>query len=50
MIAGRLYRALLRLIYPGRLVRCFLLWTVGPALTELDAAALDAVAPSPAGD
>jgi ATP-dependent helicase/nuclease subunit A len=44
------YRALLRLIYPGRLVRCFLLWTVGPALTELGAAALDAAAPPPAGD
>lgn len=40
------YRALLRLIYPGRAVRCFLLWTVGPGLSELDAAALDAARPS----
>ncbi len=43
------YRALLRLIYPGRAVRCFLLWTVGPALSELPAAALDGAAPNPAG-
>ncbi len=39
------YRALLRLIYPGRAVRCFLLWTAEPALAELDSAALDAAAP-----
>ena len=39
------YRALLRLIYPGRAVRCFLLWTVGPMLTELDPTLLDAAAP-----
>ena len=39
------YRALLRLIYPDRAVRCFLLWTVGPTLAELPATALDAVAP-----
>lgn len=40
------YRALLGLIYPGRAVRCFLLWTVGPTLAELPAAALDAAAPA----
>ena len=39
------YRALLRLIYPGRAVRCFLLWTVGPTLAELPEAALDAAGP-----
>jgi ATP-dependent helicase/nuclease subunit A len=39
------YRALLRAIYPGRRVRCFLMWTDGPILAELDAAALDAVTP-----
>jgi ATP-dependent helicase/nuclease subunit A len=39
------YRALLGLIYPGRAVRCFLLWTVGPTLSELPAALLDAAAP-----
>ena len=39
------YRALLRLIYPGRSVRCFLLWTVGPTLSELEPSLLDAAAP-----
>ncbi|MFO0986172.1 MAG: 3'-5' exonuclease [Alphaproteobacteria bacterium] len=39
------YRALLRRIYPGRAVRCYLLWTVGPALSELPAALLDAAEP-----
>ncbi|MGH7005883.1 MAG: PD-(D/E)XK nuclease family protein, partial [Alphaproteobacteria bacterium] len=38
------YRALLREIYPGRAVRCFLLWTDGPHLAELDAARLDSYA------
>ena len=33
------YRALLSAIYPGRAVRCFLLWTDGPILTELGTAA-----------
>jgi ATP-dependent helicase/nuclease subunit A len=42
------YRALLRAIYPGRRVRCFLLWTVVPALAELDHALLDAAAPAAA--
>ncbi|HEY7610850.1 MAG TPA: double-strand break repair helicase AddA [Alphaproteobacteria bacterium] len=42
------YRALLRRIYPGRAVRCFLLWTTGPALAELDEAALDAATPGAA--
>jgi ATP-dependent helicase/nuclease subunit A len=40
------YRALLAGIYPGRTVRCFLLWTVGPVLQELAAATLDAAAPN----
>ena len=30
------YRALLRRIYPGRAVRCGLLWTQGPRLMMLD--------------
>ena len=33
------YRAVLALIYPGRPIRCALLWTDGPRLVELDAAA-----------
>ncbi|HUC62493.1 MAG TPA: double-strand break repair helicase AddA [Alphaproteobacteria bacterium] len=39
------YRALLREVYPGRDVRCALLWTDGPALMALDAALLDRFAP-----
>ena len=39
------YRAALRSIYPGRAVRCLLLWTDGPRLMELPEAALDAHAP-----
>ncbi|MSO71068.1 MAG: double-strand break repair helicase AddA [Alphaproteobacteria bacterium] len=39
------YRALLRLIYPGRTVRCALLWTSGPRLMWLGDARLDAHAP-----
>jgi ATP-dependent helicase/nuclease subunit A len=35
------YRALLRDIYPGRAVRCALLWTDGPRLMALDDATLD---------
>ncbi|HJS32247.1 MAG TPA: double-strand break repair helicase AddA, partial [Alphaproteobacteria bacterium] len=35
------YRAALERIYPGREVRCALLWTVGPRLMELPQAALD---------
>ena len=31
------YRALLQAIYPGKTVRCFLLWTYGPRLMELPA-------------
>lgn len=31
----RAYRALLQEVYPGRLVRCFLLWTYGPRMMEL---------------
>jgi ATP-dependent helicase/nuclease subunit A len=34
------YQALLEAIYPGRPVRCALLWTEGPGLMALDAAAL----------
>ena len=37
-----LYRALLGELYPGRKVRCFLLWTDGPRLMELPATLLDA--------
>ena len=29
------YRALLRQLYPGRALRCFLLWTDGPRLMQL---------------
>jgi ATP-dependent helicase/nuclease subunit A len=39
------YRAVLREIYPGRAVRCFLVYTEGPAVLELSAAALDRAAP-----
>jgi ATP-dependent helicase/nuclease subunit A len=39
------YRALLRRIYPGRAVRCALLWTAGPQLMLLDEATLAAYAP-----
>ena len=39
------YRALISEIYPGREVECSLLWTDGPRLMALDAAALDAAAP-----
>jgi len=35
------YRAALRLVYPGRTVRCALLWTEGPRLMELPPATLD---------
>ncbi len=35
------YRALLQQIYPGRTVRCALLWTHWPRLMALDAACLD---------
>jgi ATP-dependent helicase/nuclease subunit A len=36
------YRAVLGEIYPGREIACALLWTDGPRLMELPAAALDA--------
>lgn len=39
------YRACLRAIYPGRRVRCFLLWTVGARLVEVPESSLDAHAP-----
>jgi ATP-dependent helicase/nuclease subunit A len=39
------YRALLREIYPGRAVRCALLWTAAPRLMPLDATHLDPHAP-----
>ncbi len=42
------YRALMREIYPGREIRCCLLWTDGPRLMPLDAAALDRFVPQPA--
>ncbi len=35
------YRAALACIYPGRAIRCALLWTDGPTLMPLDAALLD---------
>jgi ATP-dependent helicase/nuclease subunit A len=37
-----LYRAVLRLAYPNHRVRAALVWTAGPALTELPDEALDA--------
>lgn len=37
------YRALLRVLHPGKPVRCALLWTDGPRLMELPDALLDAV-------
>ena len=40
------YRALLREVYPGRPVRCALLWTDGPSWMELPDALLDAAAPA----
>jgi ATP-dependent helicase/nuclease subunit A len=40
------YRALLRRIYPGRAVRCGLLWTQGPRLMMLDEALLAADVPA----
>jgi ATP-dependent helicase/nuclease subunit A len=36
-----LYRTLLGDIYPGRIVRAFLLWTSAPQLMEIDAGTLD---------
>lgn len=39
------YRGALRAIYPGRVVRCLLLWTDGPRLMELPDFLLDAHAP-----
>jgi ATP-dependent helicase/nuclease subunit A len=39
------YGALLRQIYPGRRVRCALLWTQGPRLMPLEEAALASHAP-----
>lgn len=35
------YRAVLAQLYPGRTVSCALLWTDGPFLMDLPAAALD---------
>jgi ATP-dependent helicase/nuclease subunit A len=40
------YQALLRRIYPGRAVRCGLLWTQGPRLMMLDEALLAADVPA----
>ncbi|HEB78939.1 MAG TPA: double-strand break repair helicase AddA, partial [Rhodospirillales bacterium] len=39
------YRQALRLVYPGREVRCLLLWTDGPKLMELPNSLLDRHAP-----
>jgi len=40
-----LYRALLQEIYPGREIRCVLLWTDGPHIMALDDDILRAYAP-----
>ncbi len=40
------YRALLRAMYPGRRIRCLLLWTQTPVAMPLDDAVLDRWAPS----
>jgi ATP-dependent helicase/nuclease subunit A len=40
------YRAVLRLAFPGRAVRCALVWTHGARLMRLDDALLDAHAPA----
>jgi ATP-dependent helicase/nuclease subunit A len=37
-----LYRAVLQRLYPNHAVRAALIWTFGPALSELPAALLDA--------
>ena len=37
-----LYRAALALLYPGKAVRCFLVWTSGPEVEEIPAGKLDA--------
>jgi ATP-dependent helicase/nuclease subunit A len=39
------YRALLKRVYEGRIVRCFLLWTEAPLLMELEQETLDSHAP-----
>ena len=39
------YRAVVQSIYPGRQVRCALVWTSGPAVISLPSALLDAHAP-----
>ncbi len=39
------YRAVLQRIYPGRPVRCLLLWTDGPRVMQLSDARLDGAAP-----
>jgi ATP-dependent helicase/nuclease subunit A len=42
------YRLVLACLYPGRRVRCLLLWTDGPRLIELPAARLDDALPGAA--
>jgi ATP-dependent helicase/nuclease subunit A len=37
-----LYRALVAPLYPGRRVRCILVWTAGPSISEIAPEALDA--------
>ena len=39
------YRAAIAVIYPGRAVRCALLWTEGPRLMPVSAERLDRHAP-----
>ena len=40
------YRAAIGAIYPGRQIRCALLWTEGPRLMPVSSALLDRHAPS----
>ena len=44
------YRALVREIYPGKTIRCALLWTDGPRLMALPDEVLDPHAPKPRSD
>ncbi len=39
------YRAVLRQVYPGRRIECFLLWTVGAQVMRLNESRLDQAAP-----
>ncbi len=39
------YRAVVAAVYPGRLIRCVLVWTVGPVVMDVPPALLDRFAP-----